>query len=96
MLEIGRDAAAGGPRTAGARRPVSTSGLLRGPRTWERIRSEDSAQSLAWSDMRWGLRRAELPPPFGGSLAVGPGNPHTQEPGAGGTRLCLHPGPNVL
>lgn len=52
-------------RTAGPRRPMSAGGLLRGPRAWRRSRAEDSARSSAWSDVRWGLRQAELPRPPG-------------------------------
>lgn len=43
-----------------------------------------------------GAQASRAPPPSGGSLAVGAGNPHTHDPGAGGTRHRPHPRPNVL
>lgn len=95
--ELGRDAAVGG--AVQDRRPQAPD--VRGrfaPRApdVEEKSGRGFCSELGLERRVLGAQASRAPPPSGGSLAVGAGNPHTHEPGAGGTRHRPHPRPNVL
>lgn len=95
--ELGHDAAVGG--AVQDRRPHAPDVHGRfAPRApdMEEKSGRGFCSELGLERRALGAQASRAPPPSWGSLAVGAGNPHTHDPGAGGTRHRPHPWPNVL